>query len=325
MKQYDETQLTYKAKNALEYMLDALNEYKSEAEKYKAAVQQDFKIQPFKSYNYGTVEFKWINKKETYYSSKHITSKNLYGGDYELNETVETLENYKKLDAEIYKENELIAKSNTVAYDNLIKLFQLMGLKLTQPDSKSRKFIKPSVDVDFVKEIRGQCKTYAPSSVGYAWDSLIERVKKEEADRNIAVNEVKKQKEAADKESAKTKLFIDLIKKYDFNFPSGLPSADDLLDAILNKNKYLYLAHYLSLNRDDWNDGYSYAETGLNGFSVETEEDIEIYADVYSYFEDFSDGRVWRDSEWNYTRLFSMVPADLMEDYSKVNEYISRF
>jgi hypothetical protein len=98
-----------------------------------------------------------------------------------------------------------------------------------------------------------------------------------------------------------------------------------LLEAILRKNKYLYLAHYLSLNRGDWNDGYSYADTGLNGFTVETDEDKEIYADVCSYFEDFSDGRVFRDSVWNYTRLFSMVSTDLMDDYNKVNEYVERY
>ena len=60
-----------------------------------------------------------------------------------------------------------------------------------------------------------------------------------------------------------------------------MPSAEDILDVILEKDKYLRLAHYLLKNREDWNDGYSYAESGLNGFDVETETDKLIEDDNF--------------------------------------------
>ena len=100
----------------------------------------------------------------------------------------------------------------------------------------------------------------------------------------------------------------------------------DVLSAILEKNKYLRLAHYMSENRNDWNDGSDYAEMGLNGFSVETTEDQEIYDCVHAAIEDWQgDGRVFRDMEHNYGTIFAKVDdAGLMADYNTVAKMCQR-
>ena len=102
------------------------------------------------------------------------------------------------------------------------------------------------------------------------------------------------------------------------------PESDkqEILDAILEKNKYLRLAHYLRMNRGDWTDGYDYAETGLSGFVVETEVDSEIEKDITHHINNWDgDGRIFRDCEYNYNVIFGMVEDEqLMKDYNSVYE-----
>ena len=96
------------------------------------------------------------------------------------------------------------------------------------------------------------------------------------------------------------------------------------MDAIINKNKYLYLAHYLQKNRNDWSEGPNYAEIGLNHFTKDTLDDLAIYSEIHDLIEDWGgDGRVFRDCNWNYNELFTLVPPDIMEEYKEIMKYIS--
>lgn len=102
-------------------------------------------------------------------------------------------------------------------------------------------------------------------------------------------------------------------------------SVSEILSAIIEKNKYLFLAHWMQENRLDWNDGPSSARTGLDGFSVETEEDQKIYDAVYSRIDDWDgDGRVFRDMEYSYDVIYGMVDdTELMADYQRIAEIYS--
>lgn len=100
-----------------------------------------------------------------------------------------------------------------------------------------------------------------------------------------------------------------------------------LLDAIIQKNKYLWLAHYLAKNRSDWIDGTAYAETGLDGFTVVTARDKEVAADIGGHIANWDgDGRIFRDCAWNYEALLGIVAAEAAElyaDYLKVKGFVS--
>ena len=102
----------------------------------------------------------------------------------------------------------------------------------------------------------------------------------------------------------------------------GLPlesSWYDIKEAVLAKDKYLRLAVYLALNRGDWNDGPSYAETGLQGFKVETDTDRAIYDDINGHIVDWDgDGRVFRDCEWNYDRISALAKPEVVALYSEL-------
>ena len=104
-----------------------------------------------------------------------------------------------------------------------------------------------------------------------------------------------------------------------------LATPNDILDKVLRSCKYLYLAHYLELNRGDWSEGYDYAEIGLSRFTVETEEDAEIEKCISGIIADAADngdidGRMFRDCEYNYSVLFDKVDEGLLADYNQIKE-----
>jgi len=78
-------------------------------------------------------------------------------------------------------------------------------------------------------------------------------------------------------------------------------------------------------NRGDWNDGCDYAQTGLGNFSIENAQDREIYDAVSSCFEDFEDGRVFRDIEWSYSAIYKLADPELLKDMQAINEQINEY
>lgn len=82
----------------------------------------------------------------------------------------------------------------------------------------------------------------------------------------------------------------------------------EIQDKLLDCDKYLSLAYWLERNRGDWSDGYYYAETGLSSFIVETKQDQEIEDDIQECINNWDgDGRVFRDTDWNYAELYNLV------------------
>lgn len=147
----------------------------------------------------------------------------------------------------------------------------------------------------------------------------IDRLRKEIEAEAREAERIKAQKE---KEDAASKLRATLAVKYGLGFDVELR---EIMHHILLQNKYLRLAHYLRMNRNDWNDGYSYAETGVDGFAVESDQDKAIVENIQAYFPDFEDGRVFRDCEWNYDRLFSLASEqnpELVVDYDLLSQFV---
>lgn len=139
----------------------------------------------------------------------------------------------------------------------------------------------------------------------------------------VRLKEEQERKEAEKKKMDKTLAYF--CVKYNLDAES---TFDDIIDAILSRNKYLCLAHYLEANRNDWTDGPDYAQTGLNCFECDymVPEDEEIHQCIMDLIEDWDgDGRVFRDCEYNYGYLFDKVAKsdpEIFEDYSKILGYI---
>lgn len=151
-------------------------------------------------------------------------------------------------------------------------------------------------------------------------------IAKARADANAWLEKKKKELAAKEAEAAKLleatrayNVLVHMRVKYDCDPEATLR---ELLMTIINKNKYLRLSYYMERNRNDWSEGPDYAETGLNGFVIETEQDNEIYDAVNEACTDWGgDGRVFRDMKWNYGVIYGLVEdASLMKDYTTIAE-----
>lgn len=128
-----------------------------------------------------------------------------------------------------------------------------------------------------------------------------------------------KQREAEQKKADAERLRAVMVVKYGCNYNADL---SEVLEAILRRNKYLHLAYWLERNRNDWHDGPDSARTGLDSFTIESPQDQAIYEELSDLINEWDgDGRVFRDCEWNYSRIYNLVGDDaLMADFNSVRQ-----
>lgn len=153
------------------------------------------------------------------------------------------------------------------------------------------------------------------SAAKQAFESLKKKAAQE-------IEELRKQEQIKEKEEKAKK---EVLAKARLQVKYGLTEDsdwDEVLEALDKKDKYFMLARAMNDVRNDWNDGFGRVEWALGKFVVETEEDKEIEADIQScldYEED--DGRIFRDTTYNYSVLYAKVDEDLMKDYETLKEY----
>jgi hypothetical protein len=112
-----------------------------------------------------------------------------------------------------------------------------------------------------------------------------------------------------EKELEKRKSDIELatiLVRYNLPIDS---SWDDVLDALRSKDKKINLAFAMRNVRGDWNDGCGEVEGAL--FDPTNTIEREIISDVQARIDNFNDncrdGRVFRDTEWNYDAILATV------------------
>lgn len=191
--------------------------------------------------------------------------------------------------------------------------------ELPTPRSQNRKYVTKTAG--YIGDLARTIKT------GAGLKPNIEQYKRQvkETHQRLVQEIYRKEREAeaATKKKEDEQKIVFYRVKYTPTNPCSLP--EDVLDAILDKCKYLKLAHFLQKNRGGWSDGYSYAEYGISSFVVETEEDKEIEEDIQSCIDSGNesgdyDGRIFRDTTYNYSVLFGMVDKELLADYHAVSE-----
>lgn len=83
---------------------------------------------------------------------------------------------------------------------------------------------------------------------------------------------------------------------------------DHVFSEILSRNKYLALADAGLKTRGNWSDGPYRVREALRSFTVDDSQDKAIKDCYESELSDWcGDGRIFRDFEWNYDRLFEMA------------------
>lgn len=153
------------------------------------------------------------------------------------------------------------------------------------------------------------------STAKQAFESLKKKAAQE-------IEELRKQEQVKEKEEKAKK---EVLAKARLQVKYGLTEDsdwDEVSEALDKKDKYFMLARAMSDVRNDWNDGFGHVEWALSKFEVETEEDKEIEADIQSCLDsEEDDGRIFRDTTYNYSVLYAKVDEDLMKDYETLKEY----
>lgn len=218
-------------------------------------------------------------------------------------------------------------QNNLKIQQGIVKMMEKFGVKgswstYEYKSSRSRSKTEVTHHCSWFSEVNRFIKTNDGfSGIESEHKQFLEKVEKWKIEQTKKLE--MKQREIAQQEHAivKSRTLAQLQVKYGLE-----PTAEfrDVLDVLLDKNKYLCLAYWLEQNRNDWNDGYSFAQIGLDSFTTETETDELIYKDIQSYIDDWDgDGRVFRDCEWNYSVLYGMVEdEELMKDFETVQKFI---
>lgn len=234
---------------------------------------------------------------------------------------------------ETFEYNKTVAEHNQLQYERISTIMETIGVpkvfsRSFYKTSRSRKLTTERTSAQWPSEIRAAL----PSNCGYEHmlkqiqdkRDTIERFGEKWIKDNIErLRKEAEEERAKEKEQRKLKVLAGLCVKYCLDLEA---EPCDILDSILDQDKYLHLAHYLLMNRNDWNDGYSYAETGLNGFTVESDKDQDIEDAVLGIIQgDDIDGRYFRDNPvCSYDVLFGMSDEKVLEDYNLINEFIEQ-
>lgn len=215
-----------------------------------------------------------------------------------------------------HAENLSALETNQAIRDQITALMTQVGIKETYsaPDPKSRarspKWIPHSAgyvsdiqrlikcDDGYESALRAldsfklSCEKYLESAMH---EAELEKSRKERENQELL------ERRAADLEVVRT------VDRYQLPLTS---SWDDIYKALRKRDKYLYLGMTMLDTRGDFSRGDEVAEA-FGEFKVTTIPiDLEIEEDIsqaISYFNDCQDGRVFRDTLWNYDALFTLV------------------
>jgi hypothetical protein len=240
----------------------------------------------------------------------------------------------KQFAVDTYNVTKVKHEKNSAAIENNIKLVEQIKLYMqnigipntfseTDYKSKARFPKKISHSAGYIDDIVRNIKT------SDGWENVERDYKRMNEDIEKYIVETTNKEKQKEADVAAKKKFEEkemmrgtIVVKYALPYTANW---DDILVNILNRNKYLSLAHYLCKNRGDWSDGYDYAETGLCNFIVTTETDRLIYDCISDCITNWDgDGRIFRDCEWNYDRIFSLIEdADLLKDYEIANANVN--
>jgi len=201
------------------------------------------------------------------------------------------IEDWRKLAAETKKDNEEVIAHNKLQREHTTNMMKVLGIYPTYTTwgyktSRSKNMTKTSHKAGFL----GDLERVAPiQDLEYGKKLKILEAKKESilkfGERKVEeANKLREEKAKLQKQEEKTQELAFLRTKYTPDNP--LSSNHEILLAILKKNKYLRLAHFLEANRNDWTCGYEYAEVGILGFNPDCDLDDLIVAEIQELVED---------------------------------------
>ncbi len=214
-------------------------------------------------------------------------------------------------DTAIHEKNlEALATNKTI--EEKIRAFMAnIGLpkEYTERDPKSRARFPKTIthNSGWVQDIH----RFIPTSDGFerqesSYNEMKVRYDKfhEEAKKKAEYEEGAKERELANlkKKREEDIKLAGIIGRYDLDI---LSTWEDVLSALCNKDRLLNLAVAMEQTRSSWIDGCYRVTDAL--FDPSTPQEKEIIDNVAPYCDDFEDGRVFRDCQWSYDVIYSVI------------------
>lgn len=295
------------AKKSIDKMMEEVSTIRAELAKLKTDVGQGGIV--------ALLEYPW----------RHRTQPKSYGTPKEARATLTRLYEESK---PIGERNEEIAKHNRMVCEAAVAYMAAIGVPDTfRKPKKSRGWqIKyDTIEADWKMALRQSFPVSSGwSTVEQQFAESMRIVESWEHDDTAEKNRKERERQAEETRARATRAVAAMVVKY------GLPvdaTDRDVLDAMLSRNKYLRLAYWLERNRGDWNEGPHYASVGLDSFSVESDTDKAIAADIGSHISDWDgDGRIFRDCDWNYGKLYVIAAEQdeaLVADFNALREFVT--
>lgn len=223
------------------------------------------------------------------------------------------LEAARAKDVAAHEKNLPAMENNKAVAAAIVALNEAVGMpkRWSERDRNSRSRYPKTIghDAGYLTDIRREVITddgFASATATYErlkrdYDAYVEQGNR---DAEQAQRQRQREQEAEiEKRKADMELAAMLLR-YELPIES---SWSEVLENLRGRDQRLDLAVAMSQTRGDWSEGAYRVSDALRRFSIETNEDKDIAADVAAHLVDFEDGRCFRDCDWNYSRLFASV------------------
>lgn len=223
------------------------------------------------------------------------------------------LEAARAKDVALHEANLEAIERNKGTADRVRAFMEEIGMpkSWTERDTKSRSRYPKNItrDAGWVSDIARFIKTddgftYATST----YNSLKARYDEYAATaaRETEQAEQRRQRaEQAERDARKANIELArIVLRYELDEES---TWDDVLEVLRGKDQRVDLALAMMATRGDWSEGPYRVRDAIDRFTIVTDEDKEIANDVIACLHDFCDGRVFRDTTWNYDRIMASV------------------
>jgi hypothetical protein len=235
-----------------------------------------------------------------------------------------------KINDAIHEKNLPIIESNKVIVKKIIELMESVGIK--------SEYFKPiysrsgtykgttTVPAGFIDDLNRIVCT----SDGYEDDKQNIEYKLREYNRykeNRRTCERRKEEELREKELRDQKIKKFAVISSHYTDATSI-SSTELLSIILSKNEYLNLAYQMEMVRNEFLTGIAGIQTALqtliskNQSDSNTQIESSVVQAMHAYCLD-SDGRYFRDCEWNYSRLYELAKEQNPQLYSDYFEIVN--
>lgn len=136
------------------------------------------------------------------------------------------------------------------------------------------------------------------------------------------INKEKKEVQLTDKQKQNIQQLEEYARKAgyqgEFDQLNILGTINNIEEWMFKQNHYIELAYAMKLVRDDWSDGVDVVENALDNFKYCNLKDHKIYTEIKKCLQAIenleTDGRVFRDCEYDYITLFSLVENPSLVD-----------